>query len=337
MRARFCLAAVLIAGCTAKESSPAPKDEPEDSAPSRGQESDDAAQPGADEDAAEDAKGEAKPEEPAVNIDELPLPPGIRRDRVQKDLDLLARFAKSFPLGSAAEVVAALDDSGKGCAPQGQGFGIETRTCAIGAGYASCRVSFVSFEGAIFDATALCRFNERRWSEYEAIGRKLFAATILPRGFRVDGRTAKLTHRDDAVHAKAVEAVAATLGAPPETSVAPELAEAFGRLTDPRYRITVGTYCGGAGAPPEGHQAMNALVEAKAEHLLRSALLGMNAGGRLYGYIGLKLLKKNTAKDDATYDQLVALDADIETCGGCMLGTAKAADVDLTGFGPRSE
>ena len=68
------------------------------------------------------------------------------------------------------------------------------------------------------------------------------------------------------------------------------------------------------------------------EDLLRDVLHGMNPGGRLYGYVGLKLLGRNTAEDDALYDRLTGLSVPIETCGGCMLGQAKASEVDLSGF-----
>jgi hypothetical protein len=267
-----------------------------------------------------------------IDLDDVDLPPSIRKDWLEKDLDLLERFGAVFPLESAAKAFEALDGEGSVCVKQALGFDVERRHCRIGGGYTTCTLLTITHADELMEAKASCRSSEKKWTQIAPVIESAHHKLLAPKGFdRKRHIATQIIEKADA-HAAATAAVADTLGPASGADIPSELAEPYARLTEPRSSLTLGTHCGYAGTPPEGHRAMRALVDAERDDLLRDALRGLNPGGRLYGYVGLKLLGKNTAEDDATYDRVTALDVEIETCGGCMLNRQKAADIDLTGF-----
>ncbi|MEM6995471.1 MAG: hypothetical protein AAF721_33485 [Myxococcota bacterium] len=267
-----------------------------------------------------------------VAVEDFELPADVKRHFLTKDLGVLKKIAAALPLTSAKRAATLLDAKGTDCEPRPQGFGVEVRNCGLGGGYVQCTVSFASWSDAIFDVSARCAASERMWDRTAPFVGQLFDATIAAGGFEVDGRVATLEQVDAGARAKAEAAVAATLGATSGVDVPPALAPAWRRLTSPRGRVVVGTACGAAGSAPQGNRAMKALVKAGREDLLRDLLRGMSAGGRVYGYVGLRLLERNTPEDDAAYDAVVALDVPVPTCGGCAIEGKKASEIDLEPF-----
>ncbi|HWB73544.1 MAG TPA: hypothetical protein VG755_01290 [Nannocystaceae bacterium] len=281
--------------------------------------------------AARDAPADGRPPiELAIDLDALD--PGLKREWVEKDLAAITRLASGFPPRTLAEALAAFDAQGNDCAPHSQGLGIEARSCAMPGGYTTCWVALATHDGELFEARAGCRGSETSWSKIAPITERAFAEALVPRGFRVEGRQATTTWVDDAKQQQLRGVLAAKLGALAEIDVPPALQEAVAMLGSPYTRNVLGTACGVGGSPPEAHRAMTALVDAGRDDLLRNALRGVNAGGRVYGYIGLRLLGKNTQADDATYDALRALDLPLEACGGCMTHEQGSATLDLAPF-----
>ena len=269
----------------------------------------------------------------ALDLDAFDLPSAIRRDWLEKDLVLFPKVAQAFPVESLATTVAQLESVGNDCTPRDQGFGIEVWSCTASGGYSTCNLTAVSHKGVLLDGKAQCRTSsEEKWPDLEPVIRKLDEATLAPKGFVRDGRFARLMLRDDEALARAKAALAAELGPPSGATASAELQPAFDVLTSPRGRVVIGTACGAAGSPPHGNREMHALVEAGRDDLLRDAMRSPNAGGRVYGYIGLKLLGKNTADDDKAWNALRSLEIAVPTCGGCMVTNKKATEIDVDIF-----
>jgi hypothetical protein len=266
---------------------------------------------------------------PPVDLDAARLPHDVDRAWLRKDVALVARFAALLPLRSLDETLAAF---GQPCATIDQGFGIEARTCLLAGGYTRCWLTLLSHQGAIFDAEAKCVASEKAWTAIEPVIGKLYADSLVPAGLAVDRNVASLSTRDEAVRARAMAALATTLGPRSNAAIPEALAQAMTLLDAPTRSLTIGTACGVGGSPPEGNLAMQELVAAGREDLLRDVMRGMNAGGRIYGYIGLRLLGRNTPEDDATFDRLTALALDVETCGGCRTTTQKSGEIDISRF-----
>ena len=273
------------------------------------------------------------PKSLGLDFEDTELPSGILRDRVERDVQLLIRFASAFPLGRVDQLQAVFAGDKAECKSRDLGFGITAHYCSMAAGYTSCRVSGASAEGRMFDAIATCRVNEKRWPSLEAIHGKAYDATLVPKGFELNAGHAGLAFHDAAHEKRAQAMVSSELSQKQSGTVPPpELEKAFGRLTKPWDTLTVGTACGAAGSPPSGNREMQALVKAGRADLLRDVLRGMNPAGRIYGYIGLRLLGENTPGDDATWDDLAKLDVEIETCGGCMVTQQTAESIELDRF-----
>lgn len=267
-----------------------------------------------------------------ISLDDFDLSSDVRRDWLGKDLQAVGRFAPMFPLRPLEETLAAFDMTDDNCMPIEQGFGIEARWCALPGGYASCRLKLISHEGVVFESEARCSASERSWSTIEGVITKAYETALVPRGFSVERNVASSSTRDDAVRLRAMASLANALGPRSGADVPPELAESFALLDSPSATLTIGTACGAGGSPPEGNRAMQQLVEANREDLLRDVMHGMNAGGRIYGYIGLRLLGRNTAADDRVFDRLAALELEVETCRGCSSMRERAKAIDLTRF-----
>ncbi len=268
----------------------------------------------------------------AIDLDAIGLSPSLNRAWVEKDLERIEQLANAFPPRSLTEALAAFDEAGKDCTPHAQGLGIEDRTCPIPGGYTTCWVTLVTYEGELFRAHAGCRGSEESWSEIAPVTERAYAEALVPRGFRVEGRMATATWVDETRQRRMDDALASKLGPRAEVEVPPALRDAVELLTSPHTHNVLGTACGYAGTPPEAHRAMIELVDAGRDDLLRNAMRGLNAGGRVYGYIGLRLLGKNTRDDDATYDTLRALDVPLEACGGCRTQAQSSARLDLAPF-----
>lgn len=270
---------------------------------------------------------------PAIDLDAFDLSPDVERHWLRKDIAVVGRFAALVPLRPLAETLATFEEP---CTSIDQGLGIESRTCVVGGGYTRCWIVLVSHDDVVFDADVRCEASERSWSAIGPVISALYATSLVPKGFTVTNNAASLSIRDDAVREHAMARITATLGPRSNADVPATLAESVALLDAPSKRLTIGTACGVGGSPPEGNRAMQALVAAERDDLLRDALRGMNAGGRIYGYIGLRLLGRNTPIDDATYDRLGALDLDVETCGGCRTTTEKSSEIDVTRFRART-
>lgn len=276
------------------------------------------------------------PESLGLDLDAMEVPASIERDRIDRDAALLIRYASVFPLGRVDRLEAAFTGENAKCTARDQGFGITSHYCTVGGGYASCRVSGASAEGRMFEAQASCRISEKRWDTLEPIYGKVLEATLVPKGFSRNGHHSGLAFRDEA-HAERAQAMVSTKLSQKQSGTVPppELEKAFSLLTSPWQTLTVGTACGAAGSPPLGNGEMQALVKGGRADLLRDVLRGMNPAGRLYGYIGLRLLGENTAGDDATYDDLSKLDVKIDTCGGCMVTEQTAETIEIDNFRAR--
>ena len=268
----------------------------------------------------------------AIDLDAAGLDSTLKRAWVEKDLEAIAQLANAFPPRSLAGALAAFDGDGDGCTPHAQGLGIEDRSCAIPGGYTTCWVTLVTYEGELFEARAGCRGSETSWPKIAPVTGRAYAEALVPRGFRVDGRLATMTWVDEAAARRMHDALASKLGPLDEVEVPPTLQDAVALLSSSFTHNVLGTACGAAGTPPEANRAMMALVDAGRDDLLRNALRGTNGGGRVYGYIGLRLLGKNTPRDDATYDTLRTLDLPLEACGGCRTHAQSSATVDLAPF-----
>lgn len=266
---------------------------------------------------------------PEVDLDAFDLPHDVERAWLRKDVALVARFAALLPLRPLDETLLAF---GEPCTAIDQGLGVEARTCLLPGGYTRCWLTLLSHQGAVFDAEAQCVASERSWTAIAPVISKLYTDSLVPKGFSIDRNTASLSTRDEVARERAVEAIATTLGPRSNADIPADLMQAIATLDSPELTLTIGRACGAAGSPPEGNRAMQKLVAAGREDLLRNVMRGMNAGGRLYGYIGLRLLERNTPTDDATFDRLVALDLDVDTCGGCRTTKQKADTIDVAMF-----
>jgi hypothetical protein len=321
VRTFFCAAILLAAACA--KASPAAVTTGE--APRPAQSVHTEAEP--------EAEAQTSPPPAELDVDAFELPPSFRRDWVRKDVELFGRIAAAFPVKTLATTVAKLDSKGNDCAPRLQGLGIEVRLCVASGGYSTCTFSAVSHHGVLLEATASCRTSQDdKWTTLAPLIRKLDETTLSPKGFVRDGNIATLQLRDDAALERARAAVAAELGAPSRAPVPPELEAAFETLTSAGGHAVIGTACGVAGSPPRGNSEMQTLVDAGRADLLRDAMRGMNAGGRVYGYIGLRLLGENTPADDAAWENLRKLDLSISSCGGCITMNEKASEIDVSHF-----
>jgi hypothetical protein len=267
-----------------------------------------------------------------ISLGDFDLSQDVRRDWLRKDLQAIGRFAPLFPLHPLEETLAAFETTDDTCTPIEHGFGIEVRWCALPGGYTTCAVQLISHEGVVFEAEARCSASERSWSSIEAVIGKAYETALVPKGFSVELEVASLSIRDDVVRDRAMASIAKALGPRSGAVVPPELAEPFALLDSPSETLTIGTACGAGGSPPEGNRAMQQLVDATREDLLRDVMHGMNAGGRIYGYIGLRLLGRNTAADDRAFDRLKALELEVETCSGCSSTRQTAKAIDLARF-----
>ena len=273
---------------------------------------------------------------PAVDLDfsldDFELSRDVRRDWLLDDLRAIGRFAPLFPLQPLDRTLAAFATTDDTCTPVEHGFGIAVRWCALPGGYSTCRLQLISHEGVVFVAEARCTASEKSWSAIEGVITKAYQTALVPRGFSVERNVASLSVRDDVVREAALASIAKALGPRSGAVVPPELAEPFALLDSPSETLTIGTACGAGGSPPRGNLAMQRLVDAGREDLLRDVMRGMNAGGRIYGYIGLRLLGRNTAADDRVFDRLEALGLELETCRGCRSTRETAKAIDLGRF-----
>lgn len=276
------------------------------------------------------------PDSLGLDLESMELPAGVLRDRVERDAALLIRYASAFPLGRVDRLEAAFTGENAKCTSRDQGFGLTAHYCSTGGGYTSCRVSGASIEGRMFTAYASCTVSEKRWDSLEPIYGKLLEATLVPKGFARNDHHSALDFADETLAERAQAMISTKLSQKQSGTVPPpELEEAFSLLTSPWHTLTIGTACGAAGSPPEGHREMQTLVKAGRADLLRDVLRGMNPAGRLYGYIGLRLLGENTPGDDATYDDLSKLDIEIESCGGCMVTKQTPDTIEIDHFRKR--
>ena len=274
-------------------------------------------------------------ESPDIDLDELPS--GIRRDHVRRDVELLTEFAHIFPPAPASAPSKRIDASFVGeharCSSIEQGLGITSHACRMWGEYLSCRLDTLRVDGRVIESNATCRVAEDVWAVLAPVLGPALDATVGAKGFSRDGRLADLHFLDASTKTQARERTSRRLGTRPSGNrPSPELGEAFARLTSPWVELTVGTACGIAAAPPEGNPEMYALVEAGRADLLRDVLGGMNAAGRIYGYIGLRMLEANTPADDATFATIEGLDVGIRTCSGCKGTYTRASEVSLVGF-----
>lgn len=286
-------------------------------------------------------KAESKPDWTAPEVSGAPLdlakfelPGAIRRDWLEQDLELFSQFASMFPLtdlSAALLVFAAVDDS---CKPISQGLGIDVYACHLWGGYTSCMLDAVARDGVSLEATASCTSSKADWEVLEPVFIEFDAATLGPKGFVRDRNTARLEFEDPDASAEARAVVAAKLGPLSGAEVLEPLRDAYELLTSPRHLITVGSNCTLNGSAMLGNNSLQALVGAERADLLRDAMRGLNAGGRIYGYIGLRLLGVNDSDDDALFERIRELDVLVATCGGFKLDEPLASHVVET-FRPR--
>ncbi|MEM6989890.1 MAG: hypothetical protein AAF721_05320 [Myxococcota bacterium] len=186
-----------------------------------------------------------------------------------------------------------------------------------------------AFDGVPFELDARCGVDDKAWAPTKPALEEAMRQTIGRRGFTIDGLEATTHAEDSQRRADAEAAVAAELGPPGHSLVPAELGDAVAQLTDPRATVELGGACGAGGAMPKAAHAMRQLVDAGDESALRGILRGLNAGGRIYGYVGLRILGRNTVADDAVFERLAALTVPLETCDGCSGNATPAAEVDL--------
>jgi hypothetical protein len=254
-------------------------------------------------------------------------------DRQALDLDarVLRGLVRSPPPATGAEAwaksLAAIVPESE--APGGEihyhGFGLVTREVVMPCGYACCRVNVRALDDVIEHAEVSCAVSEKDFAELEPFYREVLGALdAAVEHVVLEGKTPQLRiyhaeRKDPAVGEKHRARLAAALGARVAVGELPaELAEAHEKLTSLAVVLEVGTSCGVGGEPPVGHRLMERLVAAKRADLLRDALRGPSAEGRVYAALGLAKLGPLAAEDRASIEAILADPAvPVRSCRGC--------------------
>lgn len=240
---------------------------------------------------------------------------GLGRAATRRDVELyLALRERLPPSGSAARfarrlVEAGFEPASRRAPGRRLGFGLVVTRHRRHGGSSSCVVVAASLEARLVRVRAECSGGSA------TAGVRLRRRALGP-AFADDG-TGRFSARFAWPKAGAVlrRRLDARLGAERPVAVPASLRAAYARLRSPMVEKVYGRACGFGGGAPPGRRALEALVEARAEDLLRNVLRGPSPAGRLYAAEGLARLGASSARDERALR--AAGETEVATCSGC--------------------
>ena len=267
--------------------------------------------------------------EPPSPLDGLgPLPDGVRRDLLEKDVVAVRTVAGALPADGSVTAPAFLAHLPSTPAPSHRdlGFGVETVAVVLRGGDLDCFIRFLTVADRIGWLEVDCPGYDPVWGKIEpllsavkgplAVGQKPFAYTY--------------SYRDDAVVRAAAARPAAELGeaAPIHEPTPSPAAAAAAETLRTALDLTVGYACGPDGSPPAGRPAMDLLVAEKRDDLLSQALRAPSPEGRVYAALGLRALEQQKVairpEDRAAIEKLSGQPTRVHSCNGCISETQTA-------------
>jgi hypothetical protein len=281
------------------------------------------------------AASEIHPPARPLDLRQKKLPNSVRRDWLQKDIDLLWSVRSTLPPDPVLDVFLARFKDLSGTKEVDLDFGFERKTVRVPGGYSGCTFTIASHDARLLsmrvDCSAHLEVPETRPVVEEALGTAFvhdaprdpaYLLRHVSYDFPREGEQARAT----------LDCQLGTLRLPERVEdLTDALVSAYETLMSPMTDLAVGDNCGFASVPPAGREEADALQSAGRVDLLRNVLRGPNPEARVYAARALTRMDAIGPDDLRILHRLASRPIPIQSCSGCIYDWMSSAEAFASG------